>query len=60
MKIENGRLNTSSPCNQDCHCSGIAYTPICLEETGDTFFSPCAASCMRYSKEKKVKNLTYH
>lgn len=54
MVIENGRLNLSSPCNTDCFCSNIAYTPVCLEETGDTFFSPCVASCQAYSKQKKV------
>lgn len=54
MTIQDGKLNLSSPCNTACHCSSIAYTPICLEETGDTFFSPCVASCQSYSKKEKV------
>lgn len=37
---------------------------MCLEETGDTFFSPCVASCGAYSKKKKLyyqcECSTYH
>ncbi|KAG5676086.1 hypothetical protein PVAND_005940 [Polypedilum vanderplanki] len=54
MDIVNGRLNLSSTCNTGCHCAGISYTPVCLEETGDTFFSPCVASCKMYSKQKRA------
>lgn len=55
LNIVNRRLNLTSACNNDCFCSGIPYTPVCLEETGDTFFSPCVASCRMYSKQKKVR-----
>lgn len=54
LNIVNRRLNLTSECNNDCYCSGVPYTPVCLEETGDTFFSPCVASCRMYSKQKKV------
>lgn len=57
LSIENGKLNLSSTCNNDCYCSNIPYTPVCLEETGDTFFSPCVASCAKYSKKKKVRKI---
>lgn len=55
MEIINGKINLTTPCNSDCHCSGFSYTPVCWEETGDTFFNPCTASCNAYSKENKVK-----
>lgn len=55
MEIINGKINLTTPCNSDCHCSGFSYTPVCWEETGDTFFNPCVASCNAYSKENKVK-----
>ena len=54
MEINNGRINLTSDCNAGCHCDGFSYTPVCWEETGDTFFSPCTAHCNAYSKEKKV------
>ncbi|CAG9797785.1 unnamed protein product [Chironomus riparius] len=54
LNIVNRRLNLTSECNNDCYCSGIPYTPVCLEETGDTFFSPCVASCRMYSKQRKA------
>lgn len=57
MEIQNGRLNLSSACNLDCHCTGFSYTPVCWEETGDTFFNPCVANCNAYDKEKKVRIL---
>lgn len=55
MEIINGKINLTTPCNSDCHCSGFSYTPVCWEETGDTFFNPCVASCNAYSKENKVQ-----
>lgn len=54
MEIHDGKIDLSSPCNLDCHCSGFAYTPVCRVDTGDTFFSPCVASCNAYSKTDKV------
>ncbi|CRK86315.1 CLUMA_CG000186, isoform A [Clunio marinus] len=53
MQIQNGKLNLSSTCNMDCHCTGIAYTPVCYEPTGDTFFNPCVAGCNQYSEDEK-------
>jgi hypothetical protein len=55
LAIRNGKINLTSDCNSDCYCSGIPYTPVCRESTGDTFFNPCYASCGNYSKEEKVK-----
>lgn len=57
MVIQNGKINLTNDCNTDCHCSGFAYTPVCWEETGDTFFNPCVASCSNYSKAEKVRKL---
>lgn len=54
MEIANGKINLTSSCNVDCHCTGFAYTPVCWEETGDTFFSPCVANCNAYAKSGKV------
>lgn len=54
MEISNGKLNLTSSCNMDCYCTGIPYTPVCNEQTGDTFFNPCVASCQNYSKSEKV------
>jgi len=54
LVIENGKLNLSAPCNADCHCTGISYSPVCDVRTGDTYFSPCHAGCMAYSKSQRV------
>lgn len=54
MAIKNGKINLTATCNMDCHCSGFSYTPVCREETGDTFFNPCVASCHAYDKAKRV------
>ncbi|CAO1337195.1 unnamed protein product [Diamesa serratosioi] len=51
--VENGKLNLSSSCNSDCHCTGVPYTPVCYEETGDTFFSPCHAGCNAWTKGQR-------
>ncbi|CAO1338045.1 unnamed protein product [Diamesa tonsa] len=51
--VENGQLNLSSSCNSDCHCIGVPYTPVCNEETGDTYFSPCHAGCNAWTKEER-------
>lgn len=53
--LQNGKLNLTSHCNRDCYCSTFAYTPVCMEETSETFFNPCIAGCNKYSKEKKVR-----
>jgi hypothetical protein len=53
--FQNGKLNLTSQCNQNCFCSTFAYTPVCMEETSETFFNPCVAGCNKYSKKEKVK-----
>lgn len=59
MEIQNGKINLTAACNTDCHCSGFAYTPVCREATGDTFFNPCVASCNAYNKGGKVDDRTF-
>lgn len=54
MEINDGKLNLTSSCNVGCHCAGMPYTPVCNEETGETFFNPCVASCRVYEKVDKV------
>lgn len=54
MGINKETLNFTSACNVNCHCDGIAYTPVCHEDTGETFFNPCVASCKAYSKKERV------
>ncbi|XP_063955020.1 solute carrier organic anion transporter family member 4A1-like [Lytechinus pictus] len=38
-------LDLTSPCNQACSCSVDKFKPVCMEETGLSFFSPCHAGC---------------
>lgn len=54
MPLVQGRLNLSTECNSACVCDGMSYSPVCHEETGYTFFSPCHAGCNTWTKEKKV------
>lgn len=53
LAMLNGKLNLDSSCNSGCHCDGIPYTPVCNEETGNTYFSACHAGCNDYSKTEK-------
>eukprot|EP00057_Strongylocentrotus_purpuratus_P028748 XP_011683222.1 PREDICTED: solute carrier organic anion transporter family member 4A1-like [Strongylocentrotus purpuratus] len=38
-------LNLTSSCNIACSCSVDKFKPVCLEESGLSFFSPCHAGC---------------
>ncbi|XP_011661417.1 solute carrier organic anion transporter family member 4A1-like isoform X4 [Strongylocentrotus purpuratus] len=38
-------LNLTSSCNIACSCSADKFKPVCLEESGLSFFSPCHAGC---------------
>jgi hypothetical protein len=63
MPVVEGRLNLSTTCNLNCNCEGLSYSPVCHEETGNTFFSPCHAGCNSYDREKRVRdqsNLTIY
>lgn len=39
------RINLDSPCNADCFCDTVKYSPVCYEPTMTTFFSACHAGC---------------
>lgn len=41
--LQNGELNTVLPCNTNCSCDYVKYSPVCYE--GQTFISPCHAGC---------------
>lgn len=47
-------VNLTSQCNTNCVCDGVAYSPVCFEKTGTTFFSPCHAACNEWDNEKKI------
>lgn len=48
-----GTLNLTAPCNTNCSCTGVAYSPVCYEATSTTFFSPCHAGCNRWDDDGK-------
>lgn len=39
------QINLDSPCNADCFCDTVKYSPVCYEPTMTTFFSACHAGC---------------
>ncbi|XP_046672748.1 solute carrier organic anion transporter family member 74D-like [Homalodisca vitripennis] len=43
----NSRQMETTPCNQDCHCNFVKYSPVCSPD-GRTFISPCHAGCNDY------------
>ncbi|XP_046422580.1 solute carrier organic anion transporter family member 74D [Neodiprion fabricii] len=45
VDMETSTLNLTAPCNQDCTCEGIKYSPVCHVPSGTTFFSACHAGC---------------
>ncbi|XP_058121605.1 solute carrier organic anion transporter family member 74D [Anopheles ziemanni] len=53
MPLVKGRLNLTTECNSRCHCDGVAYSPICQEDTGITFFSACHAGCENWNTSMK-------
>lgn len=40
-------MEMTTPCNQDCHCNYVKYSPVCTSD-GRTFISPCHAGCKDY------------
>lgn len=46
-------INLTTECNSNCICDKIRYSPVCHEETGVTFFSPCHAGCQKWHEDKK-------
>ncbi|XP_046672749.1 solute carrier organic anion transporter family member 74D-like [Homalodisca vitripennis] len=45
--LATGELQTTAPCNVDCYCDYVKYSPVCTPD-GRTFISPCHAACRNY------------
>lgn len=57
MPLVAGKLtNLTTDCNINCACDTVAYSPVCHEETGKTFFSPCHAGCNQWNDKDRVRN----
>ncbi|XP_051170810.1 solute carrier organic anion transporter family member 74D [Leptopilina boulardi] len=41
------QINLNFPCNADCSCDNVKYSPVCYEPTMTTFFSACHAGCKK-------------
>lgn len=46
--------NLTRACNEQCACSAVPYSPVCDEQTGTTYFSPCHAGCRGWNDRTKV------
>ncbi|XP_073991021.1 solute carrier organic anion transporter family member 74D-like isoform X1 [Rhodnius prolixus] len=44
--LQSGELNSNQPCNEECHCDYVKYSPVCAN--GESFISPCHAGCRNY------------
>ncbi|XP_039275569.1 solute carrier organic anion transporter family member 74D [Nilaparvata lugens] len=42
--LANGELELAMPCNADCHCDYVKYSPVCAPNHR-TYISPCHAGC---------------
>lgn len=38
-------------CNQQCGCENLKYAPVCLEESGLTFYTACHAGCSTVTRK---------
>ncbi|GLG94711.1 Solute carrier organic anion transporter family member [Gryllus bimaculatus] len=54
--LPNGELNTVLPCNTNCSCDYVKYSPVCYGQT--TFISPCHAGCTSISMTNGTKMFT--
>ncbi|XP_054269028.1 solute carrier organic anion transporter family member 74D-like isoform X1 [Macrosteles quadrilineatus] len=45
--LASGQMETTTPCNADCNCEYVKYSPVCSPD-GRTFISPCHAGCKDY------------
>jgi hypothetical protein len=54
MPINEGKMNLSTSCNWECHCDTLSYSPVCHDQSGMTFFSPCHAGCNDFDSKNKV------
>lgn len=50
--LSNGTIALLEPCNSNCFCAGISYTPVCDPMTSKTYFSPCHAGCKQFDKKR--------
>ncbi|KAL1123244.1 hypothetical protein AAG570_002331 [Ranatra chinensis] len=41
--LKNGELDATLPCNENCRCDYVQYSPVCAG--GQTYISPCHAGC---------------
>ena len=49
--------NSSVSCLAGCHCTNVAYRPICTEGDGRMFYSPCHAGCFKHQlKDRQYTN----
>nr|XP_018907628.1 PREDICTED: solute carrier organic anion transporter family member 2B1-like [Bemisia tabaci]XP_018907629.1 PREDICTED: solute carrier organic anion transporter family member 2B1-like [Bemisia tabaci] len=52
-----GDLDVYHPCNQNCHCEFVKFSPVCHQPTNTTFISPCLAGCTGFDyKDGMVKS----
>ncbi|XP_077302634.1 organic anion transporting polypeptide 33Ea [Arctopsyche grandis] len=49
-----GRSNLIVPCNNDCMCESIKYSPVCHKPTGQIYFSACHAGCKEQLSHSQV------
>lgn len=49
-KTLNIKQDAMSPCNSDCHCDFVKYSPVCGAD-GITYISACHAGCKMISKK---------
>lgn len=43
-------INLTTECNSGCICDSVPYSPVCHEDSGMTFFSPCHAGCHKWNE----------
>lgn len=54
MPLVAGKLiNLTTVCNSGCICDSVPYSPVCHEDSGMTFFSPCHAGCHKWNEKDR-------
>ncbi|XP_055341717.1 solute carrier organic anion transporter family member 3A1-like [Paramacrobiotus metropolitanus] len=51
-------LIVNTQCSNNCYCDGRPFSPVCHEETGISYYSPCHAGCSEVFVRDKVKYYT--
>lgn len=59
FKHRSNSLSIINECNRDCHCEGLKYSPVCLQESLLTFYSACHAGC-KQADDRTMTKITYH